>query len=115
MSKITVVVEPKDGTFVGWDVRIFSWERDLSKGIWRTLNWTGPDSGKFTGESADLPAGEYGLHAGVIGAGRQIKIKVKGSPTIVQPAGATWPVSLKVDSGTATQNSETWYFKEGEA
>ena len=110
MPHATVNVEPADATFIGWDIRLNSWKADISRLIWHKLEWEDNNDGTFTGTSGDLPSGVLGVRCAVIGPGRSVSLAIEGEPEIVQPHGAEWPMTVKVDASSATQNSDTWYF-----
>lgn len=110
MPIVRVIVKPADKSFIGWDVRCASWKSDQSRLIWHMLVWTDPDDGTFVGESGDLPSGTLAVRAAVIDPGRAIELEIDGQPEIIQPFGASWPMSVEVDGGVGTQGSDTWYF-----
>lgn len=109
MARIVVKVTPKNGNDIGWDVYCVRWNTNEKSLIIHKLVWTGPDDGDFTGTSADLPHGTYGIFAAVNLSGEKVSIVVDGRPPVLQPAGANWPMEVELD-GTTTQAARTWYF-----
>jgi hypothetical protein len=108
---IQVEVKPKDKTFIGWDVHIISWKVHLSGITIHKITWTedSEKDGVFVGTTGDLPPGTYGVRAELFGPGREIELTILGKPAIVQPAGSTWPMKVKVNAATQNQNSDTLY------
>lgn len=113
MPKFKVIVKPKDGTFVGWDVDCCSWKTNRTGLTWHELAWSEPEDGKFVGESGELTAGIYGLHCSVIDPGRKISVSIDEDLPVVQPADSEWPLAVEVDAATGTRTSDTWYFRVG--
>ena len=109
MARIVVKVTPKNGNDIGWDVYCLRWKTDERSLTIHKLVWTGPDDGDFTGTSADLPAGVYGIYAAVTLTGSKVSCVVEGRPAVLQPAGANWPMVVKLD-GNTTQTADTWFF-----
>ncbi len=113
MPQITIKVEPKDRTAVGWDVFCLSWKADFTKQTVHRLTWSTPSSGVFVATTGDLPSGVYGIHCAVVGVGRKVDVTVVGEPTVLQPVGSSWPMTVEVDGATSTRASDTWYFQSG--
>lgn len=110
MARIVVKVTPKNGNDVGWDVYCVRWKADEKALIIHKLVWTGPNDGDFTGTSADLPQGVYGVFAAVNMTGKKVSLIVEGRPSVLQPGGANWPMKVELD-GTTTQAADAWYFQ----
>ncbi|WP_194954906.1 hypothetical protein [Sphingopyxis solisilvae] len=107
---VEVEVKPADKQFVGWDVNVISWTKDLTRVIVHKIEWREESSGTFVGTTADLPAGIYGVRAQLVGPNREVEVTIRDCK-VVQPAGETWPMTVKVNSPTQTQTSDTWYFE----
>lgn len=110
MARIVVKVTPQNGNDVGWDVYCVRWNTDEDRLIIHKLAWTGPSGGDFTGTSADLPSGVYGVFAAVNLTGKKVTVTVGGRPPVLQPAGTNWPMTIKLATGT-TQAADVWYFQ----
>ncbi len=108
---IVVEVQPKDNTFVGWDVRIASWKTRFTEVTWHVLTWSEESSGVFTGTSKGLSSGEYFVHAFLADIGREVEISVRGNAVVKQPTGKDWPMKIKVNGAVGSQTSDTWYFE----
>lgn len=109
MARIVVKVTPKNGNDIGWDVYCVRWKADEKALIIHKLEWADPEDGEFTGTSADLPQGNYGVFAVVNLTGKKVSVIVEGRPTVRQPNGANWPMTVKLD-GNVTDSADTWYF-----
>ena len=113
MPSITIKVESKDKSIIGWDAYCLSWKAALQEQTVHKLTWTEPKKGNFEGQSGDLPSGIYAVYAAVIGVGRKISVTVDGDPTIVQPVGESWPMTVEAVATEGTQAARTWYFQNG--
>lgn len=108
--KIQFEVKPKDKTPVGWDCTIMSWNPEGTALKIHRVIWSEETQGVFVGVTGNLPLGEYLIRVELFGPGREVDVEVRGNAPVTQPAGKSWPMTVKVDGGTQTQNSETWYF-----
>lgn len=115
MAIISVTVEPGDGTEIGWFIQCFSWTNGGRDLVSHHLEMIGENDGKFTFTTVDLNFKEYGLRLALMGSGRKVKAKVTSPSVITYPRPGEWPLTVEVPA-TATQYSNTWFFRnEGAA
>lgn len=111
MPIITVKVEPAAKDNVGWDVFVTSWNDSVEELTIHRIAWSNDADGTYTATTANLPTGVYGVLAELVGAGREISVTVDGEPTVVQPAGGSWPMEVKVNSAIEPRTTKTCYFR----
>lgn len=109
----TITVTPDDGTAAGWIIHCWK----MQNGVHRApkpipLVLAPDDGGAFTG-NLDLNDGIYAFDCDLM-TGVSLTIGLDPEEKIIQPNGATWPVTAKL-AGTATGGIKSWYFEVGTA